>query len=231
VKIAMHIPCYINELFPEVARDSVLLLRKLGFEVSIPKNQTCCGEPFINNGFDTELPHIYDEIFKSFDYIVSCASSCVNTIHSQNINISTKTHELIDFLYMQGFRNLIKNHPPLILHNSCQSMKYQISATPSELNIPHLNKVKEVLGCELIEAKKQECCGFGGSYSLMEGEISYVMGKEKLEDLLSGWKYDQTPTITSVDMSCLMHLKGIADKEKMDINFEHVSTVLLKGLS
>ena len=118
MKIALHIPCYINELFPEVAKSTVLLLRELKFNVTIPKNQTCCGQPFINSGFDTTLPHRYEKIFKDFDYVVSPSSSCVSTIKSQKLLISDKTYELIDFLYSQGFKNLAKNHKPLILHNS-----------------------------------------------------------------------------------------------------------------
>ena len=230
MKIALHIPCYINELFPEVAKFSILLLRKLKFNVFIPKNQTCCGQPFINSGFDTTLPHRYEEIFKDYDYIVSPSSSCVSTIKSQNLLISNKTYELVDFLYSQGFRNLAKNHKPLILHNSCHSIRHLNLATPSEVNLPYKNKVKEVLGCEVIEASRDECCGFGGVFSLKEGEMSYFIGLEKLNDLLSNWKYDFTPTITGVDMSCLMHLKGIADKENIKANFKHISEVLYEAL-
>ena len=60
MKIAIHIPCYINELFPEVAKSTVLLLRNLGYNLTIPKNQTCCGQPFINSGFNTTLPDRYE---------------------------------------------------------------------------------------------------------------------------------------------------------------------------
>ena len=230
MKISLHIPCYINELFPEVAKSTVLLLRELKFNVTIPKNQTCCGQPFINSGFDTTLPHRYEEIFKNFDYIVSPSSSCVSTIKSQKLSISDKTYELIDFLHSQGFKNLAKNHKPLILHNSCHSMRHLNLATPSEVNLPYKNKVKEVLGCEVIEANRDECCGFGGVFSVKEGEMSYIIGLEKLNDLLSHWKYDFTPTITGVDMSCLMHLKAIAKKENIKANFKHISEVLYEAL-
>ncbi|GAB6074194.1 (Fe-S)-binding protein [Nautilia lithotrophica] len=230
MKIALHVPCYINELFPNVAKATTLLLRNLGYNVTIPKNQTCCGQPFINSGYDTTLPNMYDEIFGEFDYIVSPSSSCVSTIKSQNLNISYKSYELIDFLHSQNHLNLAKNHKPLILHNSCHSMRHIDIATPSELNIPYINKVKEVLGCEIIEAKRDECCGFGGVFSVKEGEMSYIIGKEKLNDLLSGWQYDFTPVITGVDMSCLMHLKGIAEKEGINAEFKHVSEILLESL-
>jgi L-lactate dehydrogenase complex protein LldE len=230
MKIALHVPCYINELFPHVAKATTLLLRNLGYNVTIPKNQTCCGQPFINSGFETTLPNMYNEIFKEFDFVVSPSSSCVSTVKSQKIKISDKTYELIDFLHSQGHKNLSSSHKPVILHNSCHSMRHLDIATPSELNIPHKNKVKEVLGCEIIEAARDECCGFGGVYSVKEGEISYIMGKEKLNDLLSNWQYDFTPVITGVDMSCLMHLKGIAEKEGINVEFKHVSEILLESI-
>ena len=230
MKTALHVPCYINELFPHVAKATTLLLRNLDYNVTIPKNQTCCGQPFINSGFETTLPNLYDEIFGEFDYIVSPSSSCVSTIKSQKIKISHKTYELTEFLYSQGHKNLAKNHKPVILHNSCHSMRHLNIATPSELNIPHKNKVKEVLGCEVIEATRDECCGFGGVYSVKEGEMSYIIGKEKLNDLLSNWRYGFTPVITGVDMSCLMHLKGIAEKEGINAEFKHVSEILLESI-
>jgi len=230
VKTALHIPCYINELFPHVAKATAIVLRNLGYNITIPKNQTCCGQPFINSGFDSTLPNLYDEIFKGYDYIVSPSSSCVGTIKSQNLNISYKTYELTDFLYTNGHFNLAKNHKPVILHNSCHSMRHLEIVTPSELNKPYINKIKEVLGCKTLQASKDECCGFGGVYSLKEGEMSYIMGKEKLNDLLSGWKYDFTPTITGVDMSCLMHLKGIAEKENIKAEFKHISEIILESM-
>ena len=67
-------------------------------------------------------------------------------------------------------------------------------------------------------------------FSLKEGEMSYFIGLEKLNDLLSNWRYDFTPTITGVDMSCLMHLKAIAKKENIKANFKHISEVLYEAL-
>ncbi|WP_456480569.1 (Fe-S)-binding protein [Nautilia sp.] len=230
MKIALHVPCYINELFPHVAKASTLLLRNLGYNITIPKNQTCCGQPFINSGFETTLPNIYDKIFGEFDCIVSPSSSCVSTVKSQNLKISPKTYELIDFLHSQNHLNLAKNRKPLILHNSCHSMRHLDIAAPSELNIPYKNKIKEVLGCEVIKATRDECCGFGGVYSVKEGEMSYIIGKKKLNDLLNNWKYNFIPVITGVDMSCLMHLKGIAEKERINAEFKHISEILLESL-
>jgi len=231
MKIGLHVPCYINELFPEVAKNTLLLLRKLNLNVKVPKNQTCCGQPFINSGVNTTLPHQYEEIFKEFDYIISPSSSCVSTIKSQKLSISNNTFELVEFLYdILQLKNIAKNHKPIILHNSCHSIRHLNIATASEVNKPYKNKIKELLGCEIIEANKDECCGFGGVFSIKEGELSYIIGLDKLQDLLSNWKYDFTPTITGVDMSCLMHLKAIAQKEQIEVEFKHISEIIYLSL-
>ena len=234
MKTALFVPCYINELFPDVARDSAILLRNLGVNLEIPRNQTCCGQPFLNSGYETTLPKNFDEIFDKFDYIVSPSSSCVATIRESEINSSKKTFELIEFLHdILQIRALAKNHPPVILHNSCHSLRALLEGSPSELNIPYFNKVKNVLGCRVLEAKRDECCGFGGVFSVKEGFLSYVMGKSKLYDLLNKDNLKEiknTPIITGVDMSCLMHLNSIAKKENINAEFKHISSILLEGM-
>ena len=234
MKTALFVPCYINELYPDIARDTAILLRKLGVNLEIPLNQTCCGQPFLNSGYESSLPQNFDEIFEKYDYIISPSSSCVATIRESEINSSNKTFELIEFLHdILQLKNLIKEHPPLILHNSCHSLRSLLEASPSELNIPYFNKIKNVLGCKILEAKRDECCGFGGVFSVKEGFMSYVIGKSKLEDLLNEDNLKEiknTPIITGVDMSCLMHLESIAKKENINAEFKHISSLLLKGL-
>ena len=234
MKIGIFIPCYINELYPDVARDTILLLRKLKLNIEIPRNQTCCGQPFLNSGYDSTLPQNFDKIFKKYDYIVAPSSSCVSTIREANIPSSKKTFELVEFIHdILKLKDLIKNHPPIILHNSCHSLRSLFEGAPSELNIPYFNKIKNVLGCKILEAKRDECCGFGGVFSMKEGFLSFVMGKSKLEDLLNEDNLKEitsTPIITGVDMSCLMHLQSIAKKENIKAKFKHISTVLLEGL-
>ncbi|WP_457563023.1 (Fe-S)-binding protein [Caminibacter pacificus] len=228
MKIALHVPCYINELNPEIVRKTLLILRHFGLNVSVPKNQTCCGQPFINSGQPTTLPEQFNEIFKDYDYIVSPSSSCTSTIRSQELEVSKKMYELCEFLHdILQVREIAKNYPKKIaLHNSCHSLRHLLEGAPSELNIPYFNKVKKVLGGEIVEAKRDECCGFGGVFSVKEGFISYVMGRSKLDDLISsGGK-----VITGVDFSCLMHLKGIAEKDGDDIEIKHISEIIYESI-
>ncbi len=234
MKTALFVPCYINELYPDVARDTAILLRNLGVNLEIPINQTCCSQPFLNSGYESSLPDNFNEIFEKYDYIISPSSSCTATIREAEIKSSNKTFELVEFLHdILQLRNLLKNHPPIILHNSCHSLRALLEGSPSELNIPYFNKIKNVIGCRILEAKRDECCGFGGIFSVKEGFLSYIMGKSKLEDLLNEDNLKEiktTPIITGVDMSCLMHLESVAKKENIKAKFKHISSLLLEGI-
>jgi len=226
MKLALFIPCYVRELFPNVVKSTILLLDRLGYKIEIPKNQTCCGQSLKNSGNPTKLPKRMDKIFSEFDEVIGIGSSCVSFTKSQGYPIANKIYELTEFLYKNNHLNLAKNYPKKIaFHHSCHSIRHLDLNTPSELNIPLKNKVKSVLGCEIYEAR-DECCGFGGVFSIKEGFISYVMGREKLDDLL-----EKNPDIISgVDMSCLMHLKAIAEKDGNKVEFKHISEIILESL-
>jgi L-lactate dehydrogenase complex protein LldE len=229
MKIALHVPCYINELNPKIAKNALSILKRFNLDVSVPKNQTCCGQPFINAGKKTDLPQKFNEIFKKYDFVVSPSSSCVSTIRSQNLEVSKKTLELCEFLHdVLKIKNLAVNYPKkIILHNSCHSLRHLFEGVPSELNVPYFNKIKNLLGGEILEAKRDECCGFGGIFSLKEGFISYIMGRNKLDDLIS----TGGDVITGVDFSCLTHLKAIADKDGDKIEIKHISEIIWECLN
>jgi len=225
--IGLFIPCYVRELYPNVIKSTILLLDRLGYKVEIPQKQTCCGQAFVNSGNSTKLPQRMDKIFSEYDEVIGLGSSCVSFTKSQGFGISNKIYELTEFLYKNNHLNLAQNYPKKIaFHHSCHSVRHLDLKTPSEINLPIKNKIKEVLGCKIYETKLDECCGFGGVFSIKEGFISYVMGREKLDELLK----ENPDVISGVDMSCLMHLKGIADKDGDKIEFKHISEIILESL-
>ena len=225
-KTALFIPCYVRELYPNVVKATILLLNRLDIKVEIPSSFTCCGQPFVNSGEETKLPKRTQKIFEKYDEIIAIGSSCVSFLKSQNV-LKDKLFELSEYLHYKGYRNLAKNYPQKItFHHSCHSIRHLHNASTSELNIKPFDKIQELLGCELSFATKDECCGFGGVFSIKEGFISYAMGREKLDDLLQ----TNLDIICGVDMSCLMHLKGIADKDGDKVEFKHISEVILESI-
>ena len=83
MKIALFIPCYINALYPQVGEASYRLLRSLGLDVDYPLDQTCCGQPMANAGYERDaqpLAERMEELFAGYDYVVGPSASCVSFV-------------------------------------------------------------------------------------------------------------------------------------------------------
>ncbi len=227
MKVALFIPCYVRTLTPHIIDTTLQLLRHFGVDTKICNFQQCCGQPLINSGIQTNLADNLLQECGEYDYIVIPSSSCTSNIKHQTD--AKNVYELSQFLYeVLRLRDICKKCPKSIaLHISCHGLRELRLASASELAIEEFNKIEELLGCKLDKASKDECCGFGGVYSLKEGFLSYVMGRDKLDDLLTN-----APTaIAGVDMSCLVHLESIAKKDGDSVEFKHISQVILECLS
>ena len=117
------------------------------------------------------------------------------------------------------------------IHNSCHGVRELHLSTPSERNLPYQNKIRNLLelveGIEVVEPKRvDECCGFGGMYSIEEPEVSACMGRDKvLDHMKTGAEY-----ITGSDSSCLMHMQGVIERQKYDIKTIHAVEILAANL-
>lgn len=117
------------------------------------------------------------------------------------------------------------------LHNSCHGVRELHLSSPSEMNIPYYSKLRNLLslvkGIEVFEPKRvDECCGFGGMFSVEEPEVSVCMGHDKVMDHIStGAEY-----ITGADSSCLMHMQGVIKREHLPIQTIHIVQILAAGL-
>ncbi|HTM97208.1 MAG TPA: (Fe-S)-binding protein [Pedobacter sp.] len=241
MKVALFIPCYIDQFYPQVAIASLELLENLGLDVSYPISQTCCGQPMANSGFE----HLADgcntlfvKNFVGFDYIVAPSGSCVLHIkeHLKDDSeadlvkhIKATTYELTSFLVdILKVENLTSSFPYRVgMHQSCHGQRGLKLSQMSELNAPDFSKPGKLLNLvkdiELVELdRKDECCGFGGTFCVAEEAISVKMGKDRVNDhAKQGVEY-----ITGVDMSCLMHLEGILNRQNSPIKIKHIAEIL-----
>jgi L-lactate dehydrogenase complex protein LldE len=237
MNVALFIPCYIDQFYPQVAIATLQLLEKLGISVAFPEKQTCCGQPMANAGFEhltQGCNDLFIENFSSYDYIVSPSGSCVlhvkDHLHGMEASeIKTRVFELTEFLtdIMQ-----IKTLPATFnhkvgLHQSCHGQRGLKLAQMSELVAAPFSKSEKLLtmvkGLELVELdRKDECCGFGGTFCVSEEAVSVKMGKDRITDHLQhGADY-----ITGSDMSCLMHLEGILKRQKSSVKVLHIAEIL-----
>lgn len=241
MKAALFIPCYIDQFYPHVGIATMELLEKLGVDIYYPINQTCCGQPMANSGFEVYSKDTYKlfvKNFKDYDYIVSPSGSCVYHVrHHFDIipqnkdveHIRSKTYELCDFIV-----NVLGNpelgasyHKKVGLHQSCHGLRGLRLGECSEFS-PNPNStleemLKKVKGIELARlTRSDECCGFGGTFAVLEEAISVKMGKDRIKDHL-----DQgVEVITGTDMSCLMHLDGIVKRNQLPIAIKHIAEIL-----
>ncbi|MDE6340923.1 MAG: (Fe-S)-binding protein [Muribaculaceae bacterium] len=243
MKVGLFIPCYVDALYPEVGVSAYKLLRSLGIEVDYPEKQTCCGQPMGNAGFQGKSEHLvksFDELFSGYDYVVAPSASCtayVRFFHPRiaghECEAAGKTVDLVEFLHdIVQVKSLPAKFPHKVsLHNSCHGVRELGLSSPTERNIPAFNKIKDLLklveGITVVEPERpDECCGFGGMFSVEETGVSAKMGLDKLKrHIATGAEY-----VTGPDSSCLMHMQGIAAKQQLPVKFIHVAQILSSGL-
>jgi len=260
MKIGLFIPCYVDALYPEVGVSTYKLLRSLGVDVDYPTQQTCCGQPMGNAGFErmaVPLARKFDELFNDYDYVVAPSASCAayvryfhprllietngayETDEDNGTYRSYKPHancaagrtiDLVEFLHdVLKVKSLPAWFPHKVsVHNSCHGVRELGLSSPSERNVPRYNKIIDLLqlveGIEVVEPERpDECCGFGGMFSVEERAVSARMGLEKIRrHIATGAEY-----VTGPDSSCLMHMQGVAQKQGLDnIKFIHIVQIL-----
>ncbi|ADB39922.1 (Fe-S)-binding protein [Spirosoma linguale] len=245
MKVGLFIPCYIDQFYPNVAIATLKLLEKVGCDVSYPLQQTCCGQPMANSGFEHLTGGCNENFvrnFADFDYVVSPSGSCTlhikHHLHSTNeeaaTNIRSRIYELTEFLTdVLKVTSLDATFPYKVgLHQSCHGQRGLHLAQMSELVVsPPFSKPVQLLnlvnGIELIQLdRRDECCGFGGTFCVTEEAVSVKMGKDRVADhLRHGVNY-----ITGVDVSCLMHMEGILKRANSAVKVKHIAEILTATL-
>lgn len=242
MNVALFIPCYVNQFYPNVGIATLRLLQKLGCNVSYPMAQTCCGQPMANSGYEhlsQSCNELFTHTFNGADYIVCPSGSCTlhikEHLHSnrnerQAIHIRERIYELTEFLTdVLNVEHLQSSFPYRVgMHQSCHGQRGLHLSQMTELVAPPfskpgylLNLVKDI---EIVKLNREdECCGFGGTFCVAEEAVSVKMGKDRIADHES----NNVEVITGVDMSCLMHLEGILKRKKSTIQIKHIAEILL----
>ena len=236
MKIGLFVPCYIDQFFPNVGKSTLAILEHLGYEVEYPLDQTCCGQPMVNSGFVKEGTRVtlnFRKVFKDCDFVVGPSGSCVHhLIDHEKIGTQPgepQVYELFGFLHAQSrFPPTLKAFPYNVgLHYSCHALRGLNIASPSELVQPHFSKIQPILDAipemRIVPLDNvDECCGFGGTFSVFESAVSIDMGERRIDDHVN----HEAQYIVSMDSSCLMHLEGIARKRGNKVQFLHLAELV-----
>jgi L-lactate dehydrogenase complex protein LldE len=237
-KVSLFVPCFVDQLQPEVGLDTVKVLRRIGCEVDFPEDQTCCGQPAFNTGYwDEARPcaERFARVFRDAETIVCPSGSCTTMVRnfypelfkdhparSEVIAIAQRTFELSEFLVkVMGVTDVGASFPHSVTyHASCHGLR--------ELHLREepLQLLRAVKGLKLVDmARYDECCGFGGTFATKFASISAAMGQSKVESIAqSGAEY-----VTAIDPSCLMHVQGILGKNNARARTIHLASILAEN--
>lgn len=252
MSVALFVPCYIDQLYPDVGFACLELLEACGLSVHVPAQQTCCGQVLTNRGAlraAAPLAAQFEAVFGAYEHIVCPSGSCTAALRRHRHALggdpggaSGRVLELCQFLLqvvgLERVRSVLQRQgtPPrrVLLHESCHGLRELGQGQPSELGAqgpgvesPARQLLRLVSGITLVSpSRRDECCGFGGSFSVGEPELSARIGSDRLDDFEAAG----AEVVTSVDMSCLMHLSGLMRKQGRACSAKHVAEVLHAAL-
>ena len=234
MRVALFVPCYIDQFYPQVAVASLELLEKLGCEVIVPVDQTCCGQPMANSGFASSTEGCdanFTNNFEGFDYIVGPSGSCVLHLkeHHPSKKIRNSVYEICEFLTdILKLSSLPAKFPYRVgLHQSCHGQRGLRLSSMSERNEKPFSKLEDLLGLvegvEILKPERaDECCGFGGTFCVTEEAISVKMGQDRIKE----HDVNAVEYIVGADTSCLMHMEGILRRQGSNVQVKHIVEIL-----
>ncbi len=235
MKVSLFATCLVDMFDSNIGKCSVELLERLGCTVEFPKGQTCCGQPAYNSGYvkaskDTMKNTI--RVFEDAEFIVcpsgSCAYMLKEYVHvfkddsywqERAKKIAAKTYELTQFIVdVLGVEDVgAKLNGTATYHPSCHMTRLlQVQEAPLIL-------LRNIEGLEVIELPlKENCCGFGGTFSVKMGKISEQMVDEKVASV----QQTKAHYLVGADAGCLMNIGGRMERQNIDVKTMHIAELL-----
>lgn len=241
MNVSLFVTCLVDQFFPHVGISMVRLLHQQGINVHFPTDQTCCGQPAFNSGYTDDARQVAKTILDAFEdseYVIAPSGSCVGMIHhyypflfqdepkelKRVERLIDKTYEFSQFLVqVLNIRDLGATFPYRVTyHPSCHASRLLgIEQEPLQL-------LKAIKGIQLIPLPYQEdCCGFGGTFSIKMSGISSAMVKTKCDRILE----TDAEVLVGTDMGCLMNIEGHLRKRKKSIRVLHLAEILYEGVN
>ena len=244
IKVYIFITCLVDTFFPEVGESMVKVLKELGVEVDFIEEQTCCGQPAYNGGYQDDARAVAERFLSIFDkalnndpnkdiYIVCPSGSCTSMVKVFYEDIFKNSPELLNkvrfisentFEFSEFLVKVLKTvdvgaeyKGVITYHDSCHLLReLKIKDGPREL-------IKSVKGVEFKEMELHDaCCGFGGTFSIKFPNVSVSMLDEKIECILNSG----ADTLVSSDMGCLMNIGGALSRRNIPIKVMHLAELL-----
>ncbi len=224
--------CLIDMIFPEAGMAAIGLLRRQGVEVIFPPDQSCCGQPAFNSGFAGEAAAVARKqmrVFEGTAPIVVPSGSCAGMMkhHYPELFAGTaesdrarrfadRVHELCSFLVRVLDVQLEDCGEPVKVtwHSSCHAMREMGAVADAKTLIAQLANV-ELVGL----SREEECCGFGGTFSVKQPAISAAMVADKVDDIVKSG----ASAVLAGDCGCLLNINGAMARRGLPIVGKHLA--------
>jgi len=227
VRIAVFVTCWGDALFPETGKAMVRLLERLGHEVIFEPSQTCCGQMHWTTGYRPEairLARGFAEVFDDHELVVTPSASCAATVRTAYPRMDPAlaglpVYELTEFLVdVLGVVDVGASYPHRVTyHPTCQSLR-----TLGLADRP-LRLLREVRNLELAELPMaEECCGFGGAFSMKNADTSVAMVADKIARI----RETGADAVCATDDSCLAHIGGALSRLRSGVRAVHIAEIL-----
>jgi L-lactate dehydrogenase complex protein LldE len=234
------VTCMANELYPDVAFAAARVLKKAGVELEVPAAQVCCGQPAYNAGFPQDARKAALALIAAFEGseapIIVPSGSCGDMMAHQFPQLFRDSPELdraekfasrvrefsqflVDDLKRQDLGGSWQGR--VAYHPSCHLLRGM------GLREQALKLISAVKGTELVPLEgAEECCGFGGAFSIKQPEISGAMLQAKLKSLEAA----APERVISCDLGCLMQMEGGSRRQGKGPRFQHLAQFLSESL-
>ncbi|MBM3727093.1 MAG: (Fe-S)-binding protein [Acidobacteria bacterium] len=238
-RVSVFVTCLVDQIFPDAGLAMAKVLESIGCAVDFPEDQTCCGQPAFNSGYRAEALQVarhFLSVFEKSDYIVVPSGSCASMISHHYAQCTGDPGLLREFHHLEPkvweFSKFLVDlcgiddvgatfHETVTYHDSCHALReLKIKDSPRRL-------LANVRGLTLTEmTPHEECCGFGGTFSVKFAELSSRMALTKVQAIQN----TGANIVVSIDSSCLMQIEGTLRRAGSPVRTMHLASVLAQGI-
>lgn len=237
-RVSLFITCFNDTMFPSAGRAAVELLERLGLRVDFPMEQTCCGQMHFNTGYVRETVPLVRRFVRAFgdsEVVVSPSASCVGMVRENYARVAQlagdtslraevdaivpRVVELTELLVDQiGVVDVGAFFPHRVTyHPTCHGLRML------GLGDRPLRLLRAVRGIDLVDLPEAEqCCGFGGTFSVKNADTSIAMVTDKIRAILD----TGAEVCAAADNSCLMHIGGALSRQRAGVRTMHIAEIL-----
>jgi L-lactate dehydrogenase complex protein LldE len=240
-RVGLFVTCLTDQFYPRVGIAVTEILRRLGFGVDFPIEQTCCGQPFFNNGFMPEadkLARRFIDLFEPFDYVVTPSGSCCAMVREQFHQLFPDTHPLgkrssalahRTFEFVEFLQKVAGFDPSSLNLKSARPITYHFTCHLRGLGIQNqgVDFLRAIGGVDFKPLEKSDqCCGFGGTFAIKYPQISQAMVQDKVDNL----RTTGAKELVCNDAGCTMNISGMCHRGGLPTRVTHIAELIAEAM-